>query len=338
MKPSTSIFNSELILVFALAVVAWGAGWLLNQSDLFSPGASAIAMFAGMGIALATGWDFHGGRLFTRRLLPAAIVLLGFELDLSVVSGADIGVTGLAAIAATVTMSFLVAVVGARLLGVTAPSGAALGAGGAICGNSAVLAVAPSLRLKQADIALVLAAINLLGLVMFFVVVAISDALQLDPIAAGIWAGSSIHAVPQAIAAGEAIGPEGLAVATAVKLSRVSLLVIVVPLFGVLGRRIAPDESLDDATSTSWTSALRLPLFVPGFILAVIIGNLLPDQAAESLGYSGRLILLPVLAAVGLAVTRTTLKQTGGRVFLVGTFSTVALAAASLAVIMALYD
>ena len=154
----------------------------------------------------------------------------------------------------------------------------------------------------------------------------------------GIWAGSSIHAVPQAIAAGEAIGPEGLAVATAVKLSRVSLLVIVVPLFGVLGRRIAPDESLDDATSTSWTSALRLPLFVPGFILAVIIGNLLPDQAAESLGYSGRLILLPVLAAVGLAVTRTTLKQTGGRVFLVGTFSTVALAAASLAVIMALYD
>jgi uncharacterized membrane protein YadS len=45
-----------------------------------------------------------------------------------------------------------------------------------------------------------------------------------------------------------------------------------------------------------------------------------------------------VLAAVGLAVTRTTLMQTGGRVFLVGVLSTIALAAASLAVIMALYD
>jgi uncharacterized integral membrane protein (TIGR00698 family) len=338
MRPSNSPLNGDLALVFALAVTAWGLGWLLNESDLFSPGTSAIAMFAGMGVALATGWDFPGGRVVIRRLLPVFIVLLGFELNLSVLGGAEIGVVGVAAIAATVFTSFIVAAVVARFLGASAPSGAALGAGGAICGNSAVLAVAPSLRLKHEDIAVILAAINLLGLAMFFVVVAVSDALQLDPIAAGIWAGSAIHAVPQAIAAGEAIGPEGLAVATAVKLSRVSLLVIVVPLFGVLGRRLSPDQA-SDIGPTSWETALKLPLFVPGFILAVVVGNLLlPDQAADGIGYGGRLILLPVLAAVGLAVTRTTLKQTGGRVFLVGVLSTVALASASLAVVMAMYD
>ncbi|MDA1174698.1 MAG: putative sulfate exporter family transporter, partial [Chloroflexi bacterium] len=199
-------------------------------------------------------------------------------------------------------------------------------------------AVAPSLHLNHEDIAVILAAINLLGLAMFFVVVAVSDALQLDPIAAGIWAGSAIHAVPQAIAAGEAIGPEGLAVATAVKLSRVSLLVVVVPLFGILGRRLNRDQA-SDVGPTNWKTALKLPLFVPGFVLAVVVGNLLlPDDAADGLGYGGRILLLPVLAAVGLAVTRTTLKQTGGRVFLVGVLSTVALASASLAVVMALYD
>lgn len=338
MRPSNPTFNGDLVLVFALAVTAWGLGWLLNESDLFSPGTSAIAMFAGMGVALATGWDFPGGRVVIRRLLPVAIVLLGFELNLSVLAGAEIGISGVAAIAATVSMSFIVAAVAARFLGVSAPSGAALGAGGAICGNSAVLAVAPSLRLKHEDIAVVLAAINLLGLAMFFVVVAVSDALQLDPIAAGIWAGSAIHAVPQAIAAGEAIGPEGLAVATAVKLSRVSLLVVVVPLFGVLGRRLSRDQA-SDTGPTNWKTALKLPLFVPGFVLAVVVGNLLlPDEAADGLGYGGRIFLLPVLAAVGLAVTRTTLKQTGGRVFLVGILSTVALASASLAVVMALYD
>lgn len=317
--------------------MAWGLGWLLNENDLFSPGASAMAMFAGMGVALATGRDFPGGKVVIRRFLPVAIVLLGFELDLSVLSGADIGVTGLVAIAATVSMSFIVAMVASRFLSVASPSGAALGVGGAICGNSAVLAVAPSLRLKNEDIAMVLAAINLLGLAMFFVVVGVSDLLGLDPIAAGIWAGSSIHAVPQAIAAGEAIGPEGLAVATAVKLSRVSLLVLVVPLFGFLGRRLNPDPDVELAPM-NWRSALKLPLFVPGFIIAVAIGNLVPDQAAESLGFSGRLILLPVLAAVGLAVTRTTLKQTGGRVFLVGVLSTITLASASLAAVLFLYD
>lgn len=326
--------------MFAIAVVAWGLNWLLGESDLFSPGASAIAMFAGMGVALATGWDFHGGRVVIKRFLPVAIVMLGFELDLSVISGADIGITGATAIAATVILSFAIAAIGARMLGVASTSGAALGAGGAICGNSAVLAVAPSLRLKPGDTALVLAAINLLGLVMFFVVVAGADALNLDPIAAGIWAGASIHAVPQAIAAGEAIGPEGLAVATAVKLSRVSLLVLVVPLFGILGRRLATAENdTNDAPNPGWKAALRLPLFVPGFVLAVALSNLLlPDQAAEGLGYAGRLILLPVLAAVGLAVTRSTLKSSGGHVLLVGVISTTALALGSLAAVLALYD
>jgi len=332
------LVHRDLLLIFALAATAWGLGWLLNQSDQFSPGASSIAIFSGMAIALATGKDFHGGRVLIRRLLPVSIVLLGFELDLSALGGAEVGVTGFAAIAATVTMSFVVAIAGGRLLGVPMHIGAVLGAGGAICGNSAVLAVAPSLRLKHEDTAVVLAAINLLGLAMLFFVVALSGVFQLDPIVAGIWAGSAIHAVPQAIAAGEAIGPEGLAVATAVKLSRVSLLVIIVPLFSVLGRQMRRDQAPEVAVG-SWKSAFKLPLFVPGFVVAVILGNMLaPDQISDGLGYGGRLTLLPVLAAVGLAITRTTLMQTGSRVLLVGALSTVALSAASLAVILALYD
>jgi uncharacterized integral membrane protein (TIGR00698 family) len=338
MKFIYQLANRDVLLIFVLGVTAWGLGWLLNQSERFSPGASSIAIFSGIAIALVTGMDFHGGRAVIRRLLPVSIVLLGFELDLSAIGGTEIGVTGFAAIAATVTMSFAVAIVGGRLLGLPMQIGAVLGAGGAICGNSAVLAVAPSLRLKHEDIAMVLAAINLLGLAMLFVVVALSDVFQLDPIAAGIWAGSAIHAVPQSIAAGEAIGPEGLAVATAVKLSRVSLLVIVVPLFSVLGRQLHRDKAAEVGTG-SWISAFKLPLFVPGFVVAVALGNMLaPDQISDGLGYGGRLLLLPVLAAVGLAVTRTTLMQTGRRVLLVGLLSTIALSAASLAVILAIYD
>jgi uncharacterized integral membrane protein (TIGR00698 family) len=339
LKQSRLLFlNRDLLLVFTLAIVAWSLNWFLDQSDLFSPGASTIAMFVGMGIALATGRDLRGGSIVINGFLPVAIIMLGFELDFSVIHASDVGITGATAIAGTVVLSFVVAAVGARLFGLASSSGLALGAGGAICGNSAVLAVAPSLRLKPEDTALVLAVINLLGLVMFFVVVGGANLLNLDPIAAGIWAGASVHIVPQAIAAGEAIGPDGMAVATAVKLSRVSLLVLVVPLSTILGRRLATDD-VNDARIPACKAVFRLPLYTLGFVLAVALGNLLlPDQTAGVLGSGGRLILLPVLAAVGLTVTRSILRSAGGRLLFVGILSTTALALGSLVAILLIYD
>ena len=86
--------------------------------------------------------------------------------------------------------------------------------------------------------AVILAIINLLGLVTFLLLPLLSSVLGLSEQQGGIWAGSVIHAVPQAIAAGETMGQEAMVIATAVKLSRVSLLVIIVPLCALLGNSI----------------------------------------------------------------------------------------------------
>ncbi len=334
--PGSRIF--DFTIVGSIAVLAWALAWLLSDGGMFSPGASSIALFAGMAISLTTGWDFIAARSVIRVMLPVAIVLLGFGLDLSGIRAIEIGMTGVVAVSATALTSFGIALLGVRWLRLPLPVAMALGAGGAICGNAAVLAVAPLLRLKHQDIALVLAAINLLGLALFFVIVSLSNVSGLDPAAAGIWAGAAIHAVPQAIAAGEAIGPEGLAIATGVKLSRVSLLVVVVPLFGLLGRRIGGDSDTTDRAAGR-PGGLGVPWFVPGFILARLVSNLLlPSQAGEGIGQGGRLVLLPVLAAVGLGVGQSTLRQTGGPVLLVGGLSALGLMLASLAAVLALYD
>ena len=333
--PLSIVRNAGVVLALLLAVFAWGLDHLLDRAGVFSPGGGAIAMFTGMAFALASGVDLSGARVLVARLLPVAIVLLGFELDFSVISGAGVGVAGAGAVAATVITSFGVAIVAGRLLGLDAKQSFALGAGGAICGSSAVLVVAPLLGLRNDKMALVLAAINLLGLAMFVVVIAISGVLGLSAVASGVWAGSAIHAVPQAIAAGETLGREGLAVATAVKLTRVTLLLPLVPLLGVVGQRLRDGES---GVKTPFTlKALKLPLFVPGFIIAAVVGNLLPyGRAIDVAGDAAHLMLLPVLAAVGLVVTRRSLRQSGGTVLLVGSIATIALAAASLLAVLLL--
>lgn len=328
----------EFTIVVGLAVLAWAVGWMLNDRDLFSPGASSIALFGGIAVSLTTGRDFIAARAVMRVVLPLAIVLLGFGLDLSETRAVEIGATGIVAISVTCLMSFGIALLSARWLKVPLPIALTLGAGGAICGNAAVLAVAPLVWLKHQEIAVVLAAINLLGLALFFIIVSASSVLGLDPTAAGIWAGAAIHAVPQAIAAGEAIGQEGLAVATGVKLSRVSLLVVLVPLFGLVGRGIGGDHD-GKAPPNNRRGGLGVPLFVPGFILAVVVSNmLLSSPTGQDLGQGGRLALLPVLAAAGLGVARSSLMQAGSRILFIGVLSTIGLASASLIVVLAMYN
>lgn len=328
----------DIIIALVMGAAAFGISESLNAAGVFSPGAALIAMLAGTGITMVTGYDYPGAQALVRRVLPVAIVLLGFGLDVSVLTGSAIGLAGLAAIGATIVVSFAVSLAAARIFRIDRASALAIGAGGAICGNTAVLAVAPSLRIKSEHLALILAAINLLGLAGFLAVIVLSDALGLDQAAAGVWAGASIHAVPQAIAAGEALGGTGLALATAVKLTRVSGLVLVVPVLALTAARMQADE---DRRSTGGGLAGLLkrymPWYVPGFILAAVAGNLfVPDTPSSVLEEAGRLALLPILAAVGMRITRGSLMSTGGRMILVGGLAAVALSAASLGAILAL--
>ena len=319
-------------MALSVALGAWAVSALLKGADVpFAPGASMIAMFGGISIALVVDWDFPCAMWLVTHLLPISIVLMGFGLDFDVLSDPAVGVAAGVALLATAVFSFGIAFVVGAALGIGKRSALALGAGGAICGNAAVLAVAPLLGLPRERTALVIAAVNVLGLIAFAGVVVVARALDLDPTQAGIWAGASIHAVPQAIAAGEAIGPDGLAFASATKLSRVTMLVPIVLAIGFFA------ATRDREQTSTRRAALRLPLFVPGFVLAAMLANLaLPDGANEILADGGRLFLLPVLAALGLSVTRRLLMQAGGRVFATGLIAAFGIAGSSLAVVLAM--
>ena len=143
-----------------------------------------------------------------------------------------------------------------------------------------------------------------------------SNFLGLSQQDAGVWAGAVVHAVPQTIAAGEAIGSEGLIIATLLKLCRVTLLILVVPLCAIIGQR----NGLRDFEASK---KVKLPYFIPGFLIAAFFCTwVLPESVSNVLFSLGKLLLLPVMASVGYFINWTNFKSSASPVLSVGLITT----------------
>jgi uncharacterized integral membrane protein (TIGR00698 family) len=321
--------NIGISVAIIITVIAYFANMFLSSQD-FNVGSSTLALILGAIIAYYIPNTEDGGRWMISMALPISIVLLGFGLNLSTFFVPEIGLVGIAAAFATAITSFIICYFVGKYLQLDVETCVALGTGGAICGNSAVVAVSPGLKLKEERVAVILAIINLLGLITFLLIPLLSSVLGLSEQQGGIWAGSVIHAVPQAIAAGETMGQEAMVIATAVKLSRVSLLVIIVPLCALLGNSINKENGENTKIGT-------IPYFVPGFVIAAILSTwLIPDNITEILAIIGKYLLLPILASVGFFITKESMKDAGGAILLVGIIATVSMLISSYATIIIL--
>ncbi len=98
-------------------------------------------------------------------MLEVAIVLLGASLDLR--SLAALGFALLAAVFMTTAMTLGLGVVGGRFAGLSGNLAILIAVGYAICGNSAIAAVAPVIRAKRDEVA---SAISLTAVLGVFVV------------------------------------------------------------------------------------------------------------------------------------------------------------------------
>ena len=93
-------------------------------------------------------------------VMPMAIILLGFGLNIRSFFGPEIGHLGLFVMLITASTSFITCYLIGRYMKLDLETSLALGTGGAICGNSAVIAVSPSLKLKEEKVGVILAIIN----------------------------------------------------------------------------------------------------------------------------------------------------------------------------------
>ena len=258
-----------------------------------------------------------GGKWIIGNLLPITIILLGFGLNLTIFFDNSLGQYGIiigiiSALVCLISSYFL-----GKLWGLETSASLALGSGGAICGNSAVVAVSKPLKLDEEMMAVILAVINILGVLTFLLIPIFSLYWDFSDIEAGIWAGSTIHAVPQAVSAGEIMGEDAMIMATTVKLSRVALLAILIPVFTIIGNKISNEENYS-------SEKINVPFFVPGFVLASVISTwFLPELITDILVNISKFLLVIIMASIGFFINRSGIIQVGSKVMIIGLLSSI---------------
>lgn len=169
-----------------------------------------------------------------RRILRAAIVLLGLQLTLGQI--ASVGVAGVAATILTLAATFVFTLHAGRRLGVERQLTTLIAAGTSICGASAVVAANAVVDGGDEDVAYAVATVTVFGSLSMVLFPLFNTGLHLAPHAYGLWTGATIHEIAQVVAAayqdGHAAGDFG----TIVKLTRVMMLAPVVLLLAFFWR------------------------------------------------------------------------------------------------------
>jgi uncharacterized integral membrane protein (TIGR00698 family) len=303
--------------------------------------AAILAIFIG---ALAVNFlplgikILHGAKDCVRRSIPLTIVLTGASLSFA--NATAVGWRAFAIIVVTMIAAMASAWMIGRMLKLSPGASVLIGAGTAICGNSAIIAVAPLIDAEDRDVMLSVGAINVLGLALMFVSPFAGGLLGMNDQAYGVWAGTTIHAVPQAVAAGFAFSEKAGGLATLVKLVRVALLA---PLLLILAFSYAGAKK--DRLKVHYSRLI--PPFLWGFLALFALNSLgfLPSlqfqngysvQSSNVLAETGNLLLTLSMAALGLEVNIRVLAKAGGAAMAAGTLTCIATCAASYLLIRAL--
>ena len=198
-----------------------------------------------------------------KRVIPVTIVLTGASVNLAEV--ARVGAPALAVIVVSILCGCITAIAAGRVIRTSRNTALLVGCGTAICGTSAIIAAAPIVGADDDDLLLSVSTINIMGLLVMFALPPLGAILHTSQVAFGVWAGVTVHAVPQAITTGFAYSVQSGTLATLVKLARVTLLVPFLILLALMTPRHA-------RTQMGYSSLL--PRFIWGFLALAALNTL----------------------------------------------------------------
>ncbi len=282
--PSSSAKISFITLNFLLLVVLSG---LINIS---------MSLLIGLFYALVIGNPF---RLYTQKysaiILKVSIVVMGFGLNINEIlqtSQDSFLITIL-----TISFALVFGLLLGRLFKVDNKLSFLIVGGTAICGGSAIAALAPTIQAKPADLIISISIVFLLNAIGLIIYPEIGHYLSMSQSDFGLWAALGIHDTSSVVGAAATYGEEALKVATTSKLARA---LWIIPLVFIAGL------AFNNKQSTT-----KFPLFILFFILASLLTSfvniLTPiSEMAPSVAKKGMAVSLFL---IGAGFTKDTLKE-----------------------------
>ncbi|HET8714761.1 MAG TPA: putative sulfate exporter family transporter [Holophagaceae bacterium] len=288
---------------------------------------AGVALIAGILLALTLGNPFQSlTRKWTHTLLALSVVGLGAGMDLRAVARA--GLQGLGYTVVSISASMALGLFLARRFRLNRDTGLLVTVGTAICGGSAIAAVAPVIQAEEHDTSVALATVFLLNAVALLLFPVVGHALSLSQHQFGIWAALAIHDTSSVVGAGQAYGPQALLEATTVKLARALWIVPVAFAVGLLWHRGAKEVAAAERKA-------KKPWFILGFLAAAALATYIPalQQPGHAVAVAAQRSLVLTLFFIGANLTPEALKKVGLRPFLMGVALWLLVAGISLAAI-----
>src|SRR6516225_6136161 len=230
--------------VRVLSGVLLAAGLAASLLGLLS---SSAALVSGVALGTLVGNPLVSRtRSLTSRLLALSVMGLGAGMDLRVVG--QVGLHGIGYTVVGITVALGAGLLLGRMLRTERNTSLLLSAGTAICGGSAIAALAPVLRAEQHQVSVALGVVFLLNAVALVIFPPIGHVLDLSQVQFGLWGALAIHDTSSVVGATLQYGRQALEVGTTVKLTRA---LWIVPLTFAVSARVSGRSG----PGSSWASS-----------------------------------------------------------------------------------
>lgn len=284
-----------------------------------------VALLLGILFSFTLGHPFlkHNAKL-TKYLLQGSVVGLGFGMN--AIEALEVGKDGLVFTIISISFTLIIGLMLGRFFKVDKNTSSLISSGTAICGGSAIAAIAPVIKADNDQITIALASVFILNSVALFIFPPLGHLLDMSQHQFGMWAAIAIHDTSSVVGAAHKFGDEALKIATMVKLERTLWIIPMAFIFASFNK--------------GGDKKITIPYFIFYFVLAMLANTFLPQYLPilttvnESIVTISKACLKLTLFFIGSGLTLATLKRVGVRPMLQGIILWACISVFSLIVIL----
>ncbi|PUB34627.1 putative integral membrane protein (TIGR00698 family) [Elizabethkingia sp. YR214] len=280
-----------------------------------------LALILGFVVSFFIGHPYiKHNSVAAKYLLQFSVVGLGFGMNLT--EAIKVGKEGLIFTVASIFFTLIVGLIIGRYLEINKSTSTLISGGTAICGGSAIAALAPVINAKDEDISVAMACIFILNALALLIFPVIGHQLNMSQDQFGLWSAIAIHDTSSVIGSAQKYGEEALKIATTVKLERALWIIPVSILLSVL--------------NNGSVKKIKIPYFILGFIGAILLAYYFPQikPFGEVMVFTAKKALNITLFLIASGLSISSIKKVGVKPLVQGVLLWIFISVGSLLVIM----
>ena len=233
------------------------------------------------------------------KLLQAGIIIIG--LTTTSITAINLISEFFLQVSLFVIAVFLIGILLAKAFKINNSLGLLISSGTAICGATAIAAIAPIIKSKPKELLIALSIIFIFNAIAIVAFPLIGQSLEMSYEQFGAWSAMAIHDTGSVIGAAMSYGGNSAEVAATLKLGRTLWLIPLIIFLSI---------------SNNENAKVKLPIFVMIFILAIFMGSIfnIKDEILVVFNHLSDAFIIAALFCIGAQINFNSIKQTNIKV------------------------